>query len=104
MVDMPRARTSRITETILDRIVADRRGRIAEDRAVRDESALRALIEGARPPLDFAARLRDGRQAAPASRLRLVAEIKRASPSKGVFRSEERRVGKECVSTCRSRC
>ena len=85
MVDTPAARTTRITETILDRIVADRRVRIAEDRAVRDESALRALTEGARPPLDFAARLRDGRQAAPPSRLRLVAEIKRASPSKGVF-------------------
>src|SRR3546814_4158244 len=27
-----------------------------------------------------------------------------AQPAIGVARSEERRVGKECVSTCRSRC
>jgi len=80
---------ARTTGTILDRIVADRRIRLVEDRAARDESALRAMIEAAAPrglaPLDFAARLRHGRQSAPPARLRLVAEIKRASPSKGVF-------------------
>ncbi|MCK9495671.1 MAG: indole-3-glycerol phosphate synthase TrpC [Dehalococcoidia bacterium] len=76
---------ARVTGTILDRIVASRRLRLAEDRALRDEAALRTMIEGARPPISFAARLREGRVASPASRLRLVAEIKRASPSKGVF-------------------
>lgn len=84
---MPEAETSaaRTTGTILDRIVADRRVRLAEDRTRRDEAALQALIEGAPAPIGFADRLRAGRRAAPAARLRLVAEIKRASPSKGMF-------------------
>src|SRR3546814_12093707 len=30
--------------------------------------------------------------------------MRRAYQSSGIDRSEERRVGKECVSTCRSRC
>jgi len=82
---MPEPTAARTTGTILDRIVADRRVRLAEDRAARDESTLRAMIDAAAPPLDFASRLREGRRAAPPARLRLVAEIKRASPSKGVF-------------------
>ena len=77
--------SARTTGTVLDRIVADRRVRLAADRAARDEVALRALADRARPPISFAARLREGRHATPSSRLRLVAEIKRASPSKGVF-------------------
>lgn len=78
--------TARTTGTILDRIVADRRVRLAEDRATRSEADLRAMIEVARPVVSFADRLRTGRIASPAgARLRLVAEIKRASPSKGVF-------------------
>ncbi len=43
------------------------------------------MIEGLPAPLAFSARLRDGRPSAMPARLRLVAEIKRASPSKGVF-------------------
>ncbi|MCB9491852.1 MAG: indole-3-glycerol phosphate synthase TrpC [Dehalococcoidia bacterium] len=77
--------SARTTGTVLDRIVADRRVRLAADRAARDEVALRALADQARPPISFAGRLREGRHATPPSRLRLVAEIKRASPSKGVF-------------------
>jgi indole-3-glycerol phosphate synthase len=77
---------SRHTGTILDRIVTDRRVRLAEDRALRDEAALHALIEQRATPIDFVARLREGRRATPAgARLRLVAELKRASPSKGIF-------------------
>ncbi len=76
----------RRTGTILDRIVTDRRVRLAEDRAALDEPALQAMIEARPAALDFAARLREGREATPAgARLRLVAEIKRASPSKGMF-------------------
>lgn len=77
--------SARTTGTVLDRIVADRRMRLVEDRAARPESELRARIEGALAPLDFAARLREGRRASPPAPLRLVAEIKRASPSKGEF-------------------
>src|SRR3546814_4142981 len=33
----------------------------------------------------------------------VVIEVDRPLPVRGVVRSEERRVGKECVSTCRSR-
>ncbi|MEX1021711.1 MAG: indole-3-glycerol phosphate synthase TrpC [Dehalococcoidia bacterium] len=76
---------ARTTGTVLDRIVSDRRVRLVEDRALRSEDDLRGRIASALPALDFAARLRDGRAGAPASRLRLVAEIKRASPSKGEF-------------------
>ncbi|MSQ36175.1 MAG: indole-3-glycerol-phosphate synthase [Dehalococcoidia bacterium] len=81
----------RATGTVLDRIVADRRQRLAEDRRATPEARLaelRAALPGA--GVDFVARLRHGRAAghggAPAgARLRLVAEVKRASPSKGVF-------------------
>ena len=77
---------ARTTGTVLDQIVADRRVRLAEDRASRPESVLRGLIENAPPVIDFAARLRQGRRATPATaRLRLIGEVKRASPSKGVF-------------------
>ncbi len=83
---------TRATGTVLDRIVADRRMRLAEDRAARGESALRELVAahtsdaacGAQ--VSFAERIRSGRQATPlGARLRLIAEIKRASPSKGLF-------------------
>jgi anthranilate synthase / indole-3-glycerol phosphate synthase / phosphoribosylanthranilate isomerase len=77
---------ARTTGTILDQIVADRRVRLAEDRRARDEPALRARIEANQVPIDFIQRLREGRRGAPAgARLRLIAEIKRASPSKGTF-------------------
>jgi indole-3-glycerol phosphate synthase len=84
---VPDADGARETGTILDRIVADRRERLVEDKAARPEASFADLV-AALPgsAVDFAARLRDGRMAAPAgARLRLIAEIKRASPSKGVF-------------------
>ncbi len=83
---------ARTTGTVLDRIVADRRVRLVEDRATRDEAALRARIEAnALDPafatqVSFAERIRNGRHATPeGAQLRLIAEIKRASPSKGLF-------------------
>ncbi len=83
---MPEPSATRETGTFLDRIVAARRVRLAEDRAARPEAALAELIEGAPPARDFAALLRHGRASTPGeARVRLIAEIKRASPSKGVF-------------------
>ena len=76
----------RETGTVLDRIVADRRVRLAEDQQKRDVMSLRSRIASLNAPVSFEARLREGRKATPArARLRLIAEIKRASPSKGVF-------------------
>ncbi len=86
---------ARETGTFLDRILVDRRRRLeAERRAASvDELAARAA-ELPGETVDFTSRLREGRGGArdgardgvPAgARLRLIAEIKRASPSKGLF-------------------
>ncbi|MPZ97747.1 MAG: indole-3-glycerol phosphate synthase TrpC [Dehalococcoidia bacterium] len=78
---------ARLTGTVLDRIVATRRERLAEDRRLIAEADLARRIDAldARPR-DFAALLRHGRAATPSeARVRLIGEVKRASPSKGVF-------------------
>ncbi len=83
------AERARTTGTVLDRIVTNRRARLVEDRAARDEAALRERVEAMRglgPQVSFVDRIRNGRLATPrGARLRLIAEIKRASPSKGLF-------------------
>ena len=63
--------------TILDTIVAQRRLDIADAKALWPAGLLQAALAEAPEPLDFAARLRrDGPMA-------VIAEVKRASPSKG---------------------
>ncbi len=76
----------RETGTVLDRIVADRRLRLAEDQEATPRDALERLAAARPPAIDFAARLTEGRAASPeGARLRLIGEIKRASPSRGVI-------------------
>jgi indole-3-glycerol phosphate synthase len=68
--------------TILDTIVAQKRREVAEAKARVPEEALRQRAAAAPPVRDFyAALVRKGP-------IRLVAEVKRASPSKGVLRTD----------------
>jgi indole-3-glycerol phosphate synthase len=68
--------------TILDRIVETKRQEIAAAKARRPEAELRAALADAPPPRDFFAAL-----AAPGG-IKLIAEVKKASPSKGVIRAD----------------
>jgi indole-3-glycerol phosphate synthase/phosphoribosylanthranilate isomerase/anthranilate synthase/indole-3-glycerol phosphate synthase/phosphoribosylanthranilate isomerase len=67
--------------TFLDRIVASTRQRLAAARAEVSLDALRERVVAAPPPRSFAAALTPS----PLGSARLIAEIKRASPSKGVL-------------------
>ena len=55
----------RETGTVLDRIVADRRLRLAEDQRAAPFDVLEGLAASRPPPIDFAARLVEGRAASP---------------------------------------
>lgn len=67
-----------MTATILDKIVADRRARVAELKAKVPLAELRARIADNDQPRNFEAMLRG-------TQVRVIAEIKRASPSHGTF-------------------
>jgi indole-3-glycerol phosphate synthase len=69
------------SDTILDEIIRWKRVEIARDRSVVPLEAVRAEVECAPTPRDFAATLR-------APGVRLIAEVKRASPSKGLLRPD----------------
>lgn len=68
--------------TILDKIVAAKRLEIAAARQARPEASLRASLPAAPPPRDFFAAL------ATAGPIKLIAEVKKASPSKGIIRAD----------------
>ena len=68
--------------TILDRIVATKRQEIAAAKARLPEAALEARVAGWKPTRGFAAALRVEGE------VRVIAEVKKASPSAGVIRAD----------------
>ncbi len=69
------------TETILDRIVADKRDELAAARERVPLAEMRRQAESAPAPLGFAQALRG-------PSISLIAEVKKASPSRGVLRAD----------------
>lgn len=73
--------------TILDQIIAVKREEVARAKREMPEPALRARLADAPPVRDFLAAVAAGPP------LRLIAEVKKASPSKGVIRADFDPVG-----------
>ena len=69
------------TDTILDRIVADKRGELAAATSDRPLAELQIRARNAPPVRPFAPALRGARVA-------LIAEVKKASPSRGLLRAD----------------
>ncbi len=69
--------------TILDRIVETKRGEVAERKRQRPIEALRSAIAAASPTRDFYAAITQR-----AGGIRLIAEVKKASPSAGLIRED----------------
>ncbi len=68
--------------TILDRIIESKRAELTHAMSAVAESDLRARIKDVPPPLDFLAALHGHAE------MRLIAEVKKASPSKGIIRED----------------
>jgi indole-3-glycerol phosphate synthase len=71
-----------MSETVLDRIVAAKRLEVGARRDLVSEAELHSRLEHAAPPRDFFAAL------ARPGPIRLIAEVKKASPSAGVIRED----------------
>ena len=69
---------------VLDEIVAHKRAEVAALKARRSVETVAAACRGLAPARDFEAALRPP----PGTRVRLIAEVKRASPSQGLFRAD----------------
>jgi indole-3-glycerol phosphate synthase len=69
---------------VLDEIVAHKRAEVAALKARRSVGTVAAACRGLAPARDFEAALRPPAGA----RVRLIAEVKRASPSQGLFRAD----------------
>lgn len=68
--------------SILDRIVEKKRERIVEAKSRLPLSGLKSMISSAAPARDFAGAIRK------TDRIKLIAELKKASPSKGILRGD----------------
>ncbi len=69
------------TEAVLDRVVADKREELAAAQAALPLVELKARLSSAPPARPFAAALRG-------ESIRLIAEVKKASPSRGLLRAD----------------
>ena len=76
-----------MSDDILARIAAYKRLEVAERRAGTSDAALATRIAAQSPPRGFGRALADAFAARP-ERLALIAEIKKASPSKGLIRAD----------------
>jgi len=80
-----------VARTILDNIVSARRRTLEETRLAVPLECVQQMAEERQERRDFAAALAPGADAGAPQKLRVIAELKRASPSRGLLRQHYRR-------------